>query len=128
LGLLHQICARLYQRRLGELNKALALDSNFLPALSDRAEVYFSLKRFQQAIPDYDKVIALDPKNASVYNDRGLAKMELGDPLSASQREMSQPKSMTLPLRRSYRVRSRCSTIDSRQRLSRCGQIVRTVD
>jgi tetratricopeptide (TPR) repeat protein len=61
--------ADLYQRLLGELNKALALDSNFLPALSDRAEVYFSLKRFQQVIPDYDKVIALDPKDSGAYND-----------------------------------------------------------
>jgi tetratricopeptide (TPR) repeat protein len=75
--------ADLYQRLLGELNKALALDSNFLPALSDRAEVYFSLKRFQQALPDYDKVIALDPKDSGAYNDRGLAKMELGNTYDA---------------------------------------------
>lgn len=73
----------LYQRVLGELNKALTLDPNLQPALSDRAEVYFSLKQFRQAIPDYDKVIALDSKNAGAFNDRGLAKIELGQTYDA---------------------------------------------
>lgn len=63
---------------LDELTKALSLDPNLLPAVTDRAEVYFSLKQFQQAIPDYDKAIALDPNDAGAYNDRGLANMELG--------------------------------------------------
>jgi tetratricopeptide (TPR) repeat protein len=70
--------AELNQHLLDELTKALALDPNLLPAVTDRAEVYFSLKQFQQAIPDYDKAIALDPKDAGAYNDRGLSNMELG--------------------------------------------------
>jgi tetratricopeptide (TPR) repeat protein len=45
--------AALKQQQLEELTKALALDPNLLPALGDRAEAYFSLKQFQQAIPDY---------------------------------------------------------------------------
>jgi tetratricopeptide (TPR) repeat protein len=44
---------------------------------------YFSLKQFQQAIPDYDKAIVLDPKDAGAYNDRGLAKMKLGNTYDA---------------------------------------------
>jgi tetratricopeptide (TPR) repeat protein len=75
--------AELNQHLLGELTKALALDPNLLPAISDRAEVYFSLKQFQQAILDYDKAIALDPKDYGGYNDRGLAKMELGSTYDA---------------------------------------------
>jgi tetratricopeptide (TPR) repeat protein len=75
--------AELNQHLLGELSKALALDPNLLPAISDRAEVYFSLKQFQQAIPDYDKAISLDPKDYGAYNDRGLAKMELGNTYDA---------------------------------------------
>jgi hypothetical protein len=75
--------AELNQRLLGELTKALTLDPNLLPAISDRAEVYFSLKQFQPAIPDYDKAIALDPKDYGAYNDRGLAKMELGNTYDA---------------------------------------------
>lgn len=70
--------AELNKHLLDELTKALALDPNLLPAVTDRAEVYFSLKQFQQAIPDYDKAIALDPKDAGAYNDRGLSDMELG--------------------------------------------------
>ena len=70
--------AELNHHLLDELTKALALDPNLLPAVSDRAEVYFSLKQFQRAIPDYDKAIALDPKDYGAYNDRGLANMELG--------------------------------------------------
>jgi tetratricopeptide (TPR) repeat protein len=70
--------AELNKHLLDELTRALALDLNLLPAVSDRAEVYFSLKQFQQAIPDYDKAIALDPKDYGAYNDRGLANMELG--------------------------------------------------
>lgn len=70
--------AELNKHLLDELTKALALDPNFLPAVTDRAEVYFSLKQFQQAIPDYDKAIALDPKDDGAYNDRGLSNLELG--------------------------------------------------
>ena len=73
----------LNQYLFGELTKALTIDPNLLPAVSDRAEVYFSLKQFQQAIPDYDKAIALDPKDYGAFNDRGLAKMGLGNTYEA---------------------------------------------
>jgi tetratricopeptide (TPR) repeat protein len=75
--------AELDQQVLGELNKALVLDPNLQPALSDRAEVYVSQKQFRHAIPDYDKVIALDPKDSGAFNDRGLAKVELGETYDA---------------------------------------------
>jgi tetratricopeptide (TPR) repeat protein len=71
--------AKLDQTILGELSKALNLDPNLLPALGQRAQAYFDLKQFAQAVPDYDKIVAFDPKNSGAYNDRGLAKMELGD-------------------------------------------------
>jgi len=64
---------------LGELNKALTLDPNLLPALSDRSEVYFELKQFQQAVPDYDKILTLNTTDAGAYNDRALAKLQLGN-------------------------------------------------
>jgi tetratricopeptide (TPR) repeat protein len=75
--------ADLNQRLLGQLATALALDPNLLPAIKDRAKVYFSLKQFQQAVPDYDKAVALDPKDYGAFNDRGLAKMELGNTYDA---------------------------------------------
>jgi tetratricopeptide (TPR) repeat protein len=75
--------ADLNNRFLAELNLALALDPGLLPALSQRADVYFNLKQFQQAISDYDRILALDPKDAGAFNDRGLAKTELGDTYGA---------------------------------------------
>ena len=71
--------AKLNQTILDELNKALVIDHNLLPALVDRAEVYFEPKQFEQAMPDYNKILALDPTKAAAYNDRGLARMQLGD-------------------------------------------------
>lgn len=47
--------------------------------MNDRAEVYFELKQFQQALPEYDKILTLTPTDAGAYNDSGLAKMQLGD-------------------------------------------------
>lgn len=70
--------AALNQQLLDELTKALTIDPNLLPALTDRAEAYYSLKQYQQAIPDYDKAVALDPKDYGAFNDRGLANMEMG--------------------------------------------------
>ena len=64
---------------LNELTTALMLDPNLLPALNDRAEGYFELKQFQQALPEYDRILTLMPTDAGAYNDRGLAKMQLGD-------------------------------------------------
>ena len=75
--------ADLNNRFLAELNQALALDPGLLPALTQRADVYFSLKQFQQAISDYDRILVLDPKDAGAFNDRGLAKIELGDTYGA---------------------------------------------
>ena len=46
--------------------------------LKQGADIYFSLKRYQEAIRDYDKILVLDPNHGGAYNDRGLAKMELG--------------------------------------------------
>jgi tetratricopeptide (TPR) repeat protein len=74
---------KLDQTMLDELNKTLALEPNLLPALGQRAEAYFSLKQFANAVPDYDKIVARDPKNAGAYNDRGLSKIELGDTYGA---------------------------------------------
>jgi tetratricopeptide (TPR) repeat protein len=68
---------------VNELNKALAIDPNLLPALTDRAEAYFELKQFAQAIPDYDKILTLNPTDAGAYNDRALSKMQLGNTYDA---------------------------------------------
>lgn len=61
------------------MTKALAIDPNLLPALSDRAEAYFELKRYREAVADYDKTLSLNPTDETAYNDRALAKIETGN-------------------------------------------------
>jgi len=68
---------------LGMINKALIIDPNFLPAISERAFLYFKLKQYKQAMSDYDKVLVLDPKNSGAYHDRGLLKMQIGNAYDA---------------------------------------------
>jgi tetratricopeptide (TPR) repeat protein len=59
-------------------DKALGVDPNLIPALKGRANKYLTLKQWQQAIADYNKVIAAEPQDWIDYHDRGLAKMESG--------------------------------------------------
>jgi tetratricopeptide (TPR) repeat protein len=62
-----------------KLNDALRVDSEFRPALKDRAEILAELKQYRDALRDYDKVLKSDPNDSAAHNDRGLAKMETGD-------------------------------------------------
>lgn len=59
---------------LDHFEAAVRLDSTFAPAYAEAAEELFSLKRDAEAIPFYDKAIEGDPKDAGLYNDRGMAK------------------------------------------------------
>jgi tetratricopeptide (TPR) repeat protein len=73
----------IHRAQLDELNKALMLDPDLQPALTERADVNFHLKQFRKAIADWDRTIALDSKNYGAFNDRGLNRMELGDTYGA---------------------------------------------
>jgi tetratricopeptide (TPR) repeat protein len=63
--------------------KALTIDPTLLPALVSLADAHHQLKRFQEAIVSYTKILSIDAQDAGSYNDRGLAKMELGDKYGA---------------------------------------------
>jgi tetratricopeptide (TPR) repeat protein len=65
-------------------NTAIQLDPKFRSAYAMRANAYYNLKQYAQAIRDYDKVLELDPENTSAYADRGLAKLELGQYIAAT--------------------------------------------
>ena len=71
------------RRAVQSLTRAIALDSTLVPALAIRANEYYHLKQYLDTITDYDAVLALDPDNATAYNDRGLAKLELGQDYAA---------------------------------------------
>jgi tetratricopeptide (TPR) repeat protein len=65
------------------LNDALSIDRDNLWALGTRALVYSHLQNWRQAIADYDRVLALDPKDLATLTDRALAKVQIGDTYSA---------------------------------------------
>ena len=70
------------------LTRAIALDPKFGPAYALRAIAFAHLKEFRQAVRDYDKVLELEPEPDAAritYNDRGLAKVSLGEYQSAVQ-------------------------------------------
>lgn len=65
-----------YQRNTSsveaELNKALELDPNYLPAYSALAAVYINSKQEARAIAEYQKIIARRPENAMPYTLIGI--------------------------------------------------------
>jgi tetratricopeptide (TPR) repeat protein len=68
------------------LTRTIALDPQFGLAYALRAEVFSKLREYLQAIRDYDGVLELTPTREAAriaYNDRGLAKVSLGDYQSA---------------------------------------------
>lgn len=70
------------------LTQAIALDPRFGPAYTLRAITFSDLKQYRQAVRDYDKVLELAPTGKAAriaYNDRGLAKVSLGEYQSAVQ-------------------------------------------
>ena len=65
-----------YQQNAGsveaELNKAIELDSNYMPAYSALASLYINSKQEDRAIAQYQKIIALRPENATPYTLIGI--------------------------------------------------------
>ncbi len=58
------------------LSKAIQINSRYTFAYFLRAYVYAQIQEFQQSLSDYDRAIAIDPKVALVYNNRGNLKYE----------------------------------------------------
>jgi len=55
-----------------ELNKALELDGNYVPAYSALAALYIQSKQEDRAIAQYQKIISLRPENAIPYTLIGI--------------------------------------------------------
>lgn len=55
-----------------ELNRAIELDPNYLPAYSSLAAIYITAKQEDMAIAEYRKIIALRPDNATPYTLIGI--------------------------------------------------------
>lgn len=63
---------------MADYTKAIELDKNNAIYFAVRADVKYDLQDYRGAITDYNMVIGIDSKFARAYNNRGLAKIELG--------------------------------------------------
>ena len=78
MGSLHYLKAQVFgfqqnaQMVEAELNKALELDPNYLPAYSALAALYIKSKQEDRAIAQYQKIISLRPDNATPYTLIGI--------------------------------------------------------
>ena len=75
-----------YPQILTKINNQSLLikrDSANADAYLSRASLKFQMQDYNGAMPDLNKVIELNPKDALAYNIRGLCKSELGDKVGA---------------------------------------------
>lgn len=78
LGSLHYLKAQAFgyqqnpQMVETELNKALELDPNYMPAYSALAALYIQAKQEDRAIAQYQKIISMRPDNATPYTLIGI--------------------------------------------------------
>jgi tetratricopeptide (TPR) repeat protein len=62
-----------YERGIADFNEAIALDSNFVKAFSNRALAYILKRDFDRAIADYNRAVELDTDCAKCLFGRGFA-------------------------------------------------------
>jgi tetratricopeptide (TPR) repeat protein len=67
-----------YENALAEYEKALVEDAGHTPALRGMAETLIMLKREQEAVAIYHRLIALEPNKAGHYANLGIAYDRLG--------------------------------------------------
>ena len=77
---------------LGQLEASLADHNVYLPSnptdveiIVSRAIIYESLGRFQEALPDINRGIQLDPDNGGFYYERAKIQYALGNAPAAKQ-------------------------------------------
>jgi tetratricopeptide (TPR) repeat protein len=71
------------EKSLGYFKQAISIDPQFADAYAQIAQSLYSLQRYSEALPYYDKVIILQPDNSGAYNDRGLTKTYLNNEYDA---------------------------------------------
>lgn len=65
-------------KSLADLNKAIRLDSKFIPAYDGRGSLFFVLGEFDKSIADFTQVLKSYPKNINTLHRRGTALLYLG--------------------------------------------------
>jgi tetratricopeptide (TPR) repeat protein len=64
---------------LASLDKAIALNPNYVDALMERSNLYMMTGNPQQALPDLDRVLTINTEVAPAYVRRGNLRMHQGD-------------------------------------------------
>ena len=63
---------------IGDLNRAVALAPDFVPAYQNRGNAWYARGNYGEALEDYDAAIRLDPNAASAYVNRATVRRDLG--------------------------------------------------
>ncbi len=64
---------------LASCDAAVALNPKFMVGHANRASVLVSMNRIEDALASYDAALAIDPEAASIYVNRGMARLLAGD-------------------------------------------------
>ena len=67
-----------YKLKFDDLNQALEIDPRFIPALIERANLYWSEYEFRRALADVDRAIEIDPRAAEAYKVKAKILIDQG--------------------------------------------------
>jgi tetratricopeptide (TPR) repeat protein len=101
-GKLHALLGD-HARAAADFTRVLQLDPNNVRALCDRAAAHSAMNQHEHALADYGAALKLEA-NASLYNDRGLEYVALGD-LDAAAADFSEAIALAPDIGGSYLLR-----------------------
>ena len=65
--------------RIDDLTEALRINPEFIVALHVRGGYYTKAKRYNDALADFSRIIAIDPNNGDAYYERGILQDNIDD-------------------------------------------------
>ena len=74
---------RLFELAVLDLDEALKLSPQDVPALASRARALGHRGQYDRAIADFTEVLRLNPRNDAALNERGLMHLRKNDPVAA---------------------------------------------
>jgi tetratricopeptide (TPR) repeat protein len=79
IGLYYAAAMESHEEALRYFEKAIALQPEYIDAISNKAFVFMCMGQNEPAIEFFNQVLALEPASAYAYSNRGLAKMKSGN-------------------------------------------------